>query len=70
MAPSTYLNEPIAVIGSGCRFPGDADSASKLWDLLSNPRDVSSKIGSGGRFNLDRFCKVPFLQAVTMLTMN
>ncbi|KAH6855609.1 hypothetical protein B0I37DRAFT_442419 [Chaetomium sp. MPI-CAGE-AT-0009] len=33
-------NEPIAVIGSGCRFPGGASSPSKLWKLLSEPRDV------------------------------
>ncbi|KAH9885301.1 hypothetical protein F4778DRAFT_799035 [Xylariomycetidae sp. FL2044] len=43
-------NEPIAVIGSGCRFPGSASSPSKLWDLLSKPRDVLSEIPSS-RFN-------------------
>ncbi|KAH7043971.1 hybrid PKS-NRPS, partial [Macrophomina phaseolina] len=32
--------EPIAIIGSGCRFPGGSSSPSKLWDLLRNPRDV------------------------------
>lgn len=32
--------EPIAIIGSACRFPGGASSPSKLWDLLRNPRDV------------------------------
>lgn len=56
MTSSQYPQEPVAIIGSGCRFPGGANSASKLWDLLSNPRDVSSRIGSGGRFNLERFC--------------
>jgi acyl transferase domain-containing protein len=56
MPYSQYLKEPIAIIGTGCRFPGGADTASKLWELLSNPRDVSSEIGSGGRFNLERFC--------------
>jgi acyl transferase domain-containing protein len=52
---SQYPNEPIAIIGTGCRLPGGADSASKLWELLRNPRDVSCKIGGAGRFNLDRF---------------
>ncbi|KAK0754336.1 beta-ketoacyl synthase [Schizothecium vesticola] len=52
---SQPLNEPIAIIGSGCRFPSGVSSPSKLWDLLSNPRDVSSEIGGEGRFNLDRF---------------
>ncbi|KAL2071876.1 hypothetical protein VTL71DRAFT_13111 [Oculimacula yallundae] len=48
------VREPIAVIGTGCRFPGDADSLSKLWTLLEQPRDVSEPI-SAERFNVDRF---------------
>ncbi|THC99245.1 hypothetical protein EYZ11_001244 [Aspergillus tanneri] len=38
------LNEPIAIIGSSCRFPGGASNASKLWDLLHAPRDLLSTI--------------------------
>ena len=34
----------IAIIGVGCRFPGDANSPSKLWDLLRNPRLVASGV--------------------------
>lgn len=37
-------NEPIAIVGSGCRFPGGANSPSKLWDLLREPRDVLCEI--------------------------
>ena len=48
-------NEPIAIIGSGCRFPGESSSPSRLWDLLKDPRNVSSNISETGRFNLDRF---------------
>jgi acyl transferase domain-containing protein len=47
-------NEPIAVIGSGCRFPGGADSPSKLWELLKQPRDLLSKVPKD-RFNADAF---------------
>ncbi|KAL8900612.1 MAG: hypothetical protein Q9207_005617 [Kuettlingeria erythrocarpa] len=47
-----YINEPIAVVGSGCRFPGGSSNPSKLWDLLQDPRDVQSKID---RFNADNF---------------
>lgn len=48
------LNEPIAVVGSGCRFPGGASSPSKLWDLLKDPRDLSRKVPKE-RFNVDAF---------------
>lgn len=47
-------NEPIAIVGSGCRFPGGATNASKLWDLMKDPRDLASEI-TEGRFNVDRF---------------
>lgn len=38
------INEPIAVVGSACRFPGGSTTPSKLWKLLSQPRDVLSRI--------------------------
>ncbi|KAI0484820.1 hypothetical protein GGR56DRAFT_680577 [Xylariaceae sp. FL0804] len=46
------VNEPIAVVGSGCRFPGESTSPSKLWELLKDPRDVQRKID---RFRADNF---------------
>ncbi|KAJ5087476.1 type I iterative polyketide synthase [Penicillium angulare] len=51
---SASRNKPIAIVGMGCRFPGEASSPSKLWDLLHNPRDVVRDIPDS-RFNLDRF---------------
>lgn len=47
-----YIEEPIAIIGSSCRFPGGSSSPSKLYDLLREPRDVGSKID---RFSADGF---------------
>lgn len=41
--PSTQP-EPIAIVGSGCRFPGGASSPSALWKLLESPRDVGIEI--------------------------
>ncbi|TGJ82083.1 hypothetical protein E0Z10_g6697 [Xylaria hypoxylon] len=46
--------EPIAIVGSGCRFPGGSNSPSKLWELLKNPRDLSTKVPDT-RFNVDTF---------------
>ncbi|GKZ20460.1 type I Iterative Polyketide synthase (PKS) [Aspergillus brasiliensis] len=46
--------EPIAIIGTGCRFPGTASSPSRLWDLLLHPRNVASKAPSD-RFSHDAF---------------
>ncbi|KAF7865953.1 hypothetical protein EAF04_006117 [Stromatinia cepivora] len=44
-----FNGQEIAIIGSGCRFPGGANSPSKLWDLVHNPRQVAEPIP------LDRF---------------
>ncbi|KAI1076749.1 hypothetical protein F5B20DRAFT_583920 [Whalleya microplaca] len=49
-----YRTEPIAIIGSACRFPGGASTPSKLWELLRQPRDVLNEIPSS-RFNVDKF---------------
>lgn len=38
------VSQEIAIIGSGCRFPGGADSPSKLWALLRDPRVVASHV--------------------------
>ncbi|KAJ5504966.1 hypothetical protein N7463_007840 [Penicillium fimorum] len=50
--PSTP--EPIAVVGSSCRFPGSCDTPSKLWELLQHPRDLLRKIPEE-RFNIKGF---------------
>ncbi|KAJ5094616.1 hypothetical protein N7456_010477 [Penicillium angulare] len=46
--------EPIAIVGSSCRFPGGATSPSKLWDLLKDPQDVLTEIPDS-RFNPNAF---------------
>lgn len=40
--PSKY--EPIAIVGTGCRFPGNANTPARLWDILKKPYDLLSKI--------------------------
>lgn len=46
--------EPIAIVGSGCRFPGNASSPSKLWELLRDPVDLSKEVPEG-RFKIAGF---------------
>lgn len=53
-APRSSPLEPIAVVGSACRLPGNSISPSKLWSLLSSPRDVISPLSSE-RFNPEGF---------------
>lgn len=51
---SSQFNEPIAIVGSACHFAADANSPSKLWELLVNPRDVHQVIPNS-RFNANGF---------------
>ncbi|KAI3061119.1 hypothetical protein CBS147353_10053 [Aspergillus niger] len=46
--------EPIAIIGSASRFPGNATNPRKLWDLLIHPRNVGRVI-PGDRFSVEGF---------------
>ena len=48
------MKEPIAIVGSACRFPGGASSTSKLWELLRNPKDVLGEFPRS-RLNLSSF---------------
>ncbi len=48
------MDEPIAIVGSACRFPGAATSPSKLWELLKAPRDVLRDFPAE-RLNLSSF---------------
>ncbi|MBB4911539.1 type I polyketide synthase [Actinophytocola algeriensis] len=36
---TTATDEPIAIVGMGCRFPGDVSSPEDLWALLADGRD-------------------------------
>jgi acyl transferase domain-containing protein len=49
-----FAREPIAIVGSSCRFPGGANSPSKLWELLEKPRDVLQEIPAS-RFSTKAF---------------
>lgn len=46
--------EPIAIVGSACRFAGDIGSTSKLWEVLRAPHDFRQEIPNS-RFNAGGF---------------
>jgi acyl transferase domain-containing protein len=48
------MSEPIAIIGSGCRFPGGADTPAKLWSVIRDPQDLSRE-PSSLRFDMKPF---------------
>ncbi len=48
------MNEPIAIIGMGCRFPGGANTPDLLWQLLRDGIDAIGPMPSG-RFDVDSF---------------
>jgi acyl transferase domain-containing protein len=44
LSAQTRDNEPIAIVGMGCRFPGGANSPASLWSLLSSGVDTVGEI--------------------------
>ena len=38
------LSEPIAIVGLGCRFPGDVNSSDALWDFIAARRSAVTTV--------------------------
>uniref|UniRef100_UPI00366EA93C type I polyketide synthase n=1 Tax=Micromonospora aurantiaca (nom. illeg.) TaxID=47850 RepID=UPI00366EA93C len=47
------LDEPIAIIGMACRFPGDVQTPEQLWDVVTAGTDVISPFPTDRGWNLD-----------------
>ncbi|HTZ15910.1 MAG TPA: SDR family NAD(P)-dependent oxidoreductase [Mycobacterium sp.] len=53
-APSpAKADEPVVVVGMGCRFPGGADSPRGLWDVVVAGRDVVSEFPTDRGWNVE-----------------
>ena len=53
MVPPTQ-NKGIAIIGIGCRFPGNVNNAESFWKLLVEGREAVSEVPAD-RWNVERF---------------
>ena len=47
-----YRQEPVAIVGFGCRLPGGCTTPQKLWDFLERG-DIASRVVPKTRFRLD-----------------
>lgn len=51
------INEPVAVIGVGCRFPGDIDGPERLWDFLTEKKCAITEYPDRGFTNAGTFAE-------------
>lgn len=51
------INEPVAVIGVGCRFPGDIDGTERLWDFLTEKKCAITAYPDRGFTNAGTFAE-------------
>ena len=47
-------DEPVAIVGMGCRFPGGVDTPEAFWELLASGKDILGGIPES-RWDVDAF---------------